>query len=110
MRLGTCRVWHSFGGDPRNYTGRVNGTVKLDQAGRVVLPKGLRDELRLSPGDALDVSLEGEEVRLRPRRSASPLHKKDGIWVFAAGKPLSHEDAAAAVRNVRERHGRSRHA
>ncbi len=80
--------------------------MKLDQAGRVVLPKGLRDELRLSPGDTLDVALEGGEVRLRPRRSATPLQKKDGIWVFAAGKPLSNEDAAAAIRNVRERHSR----
>jgi AbrB family looped-hinge helix DNA binding protein len=28
---------------------------KIGQAGRIVLPKSVRDELRLSPGDSLEV-------------------------------------------------------
>jgi AbrB family looped-hinge helix DNA binding protein len=33
----------------------MNGRVILDRAGRVVLPKALRDELNLSSGDTLDL-------------------------------------------------------
>ena len=37
----------------------MNSKVTLDQAGRVVIPKTLRDELRLSPGDTLDLIGQG---------------------------------------------------
>jgi AbrB family looped-hinge helix DNA binding protein len=39
----------------------MNSKVTLDQAGRVVLPKKLRDELHLFPGDTFDVSVQGDE-------------------------------------------------
>ncbi len=78
------------------------GKVTLDRAGRVVLPKSLRDELRVSPGDALDVSVQGDAVLLRPRRSSSPLEKKQGVWVFSAGKPMASDETAAVLRHVRE--------
>jgi len=75
--------------------------VTLDRAGRIVLPKSVRDELHLSAGDTFDISVEGEQVSLRPRRSSSPMHKKDGIWVFTSGKPLSQEEADEALRKTR---------
>jgi AbrB family looped-hinge helix DNA binding protein len=84
----------------------MNGKVTLDRAGRVVLPKSLRDELRISPGDALDVLVQGDAVLLRPRRSSSPLEKKQGVWVFSAGKPMASDETAAALRNVREQRDR----
>jgi AbrB family looped-hinge helix DNA binding protein len=31
----------------------MNTTVTIDKAGRVVIPKEIRDELRLEPGDSL---------------------------------------------------------
>lgn len=79
----------------------MTSKVTIDQAGRVVLPKKLRDELRLTPGDALDLSVQGDAVTLRPRRHSSPMHKKDGIWVFTSGKPLSQEEADEALRKTR---------
>ena len=39
--------------------------VTLDKAGRIVLPKLVRDELRLSPGDTLDLSVEGAAAHPR---------------------------------------------
>ena len=47
--------------------------VTLDRADRVVLPKNLRDELHLSPSDTLDVMVQCDEIKLRPRRSSSAL-------------------------------------
>ncbi|MDP8980977.1 MAG: AbrB/MazE/SpoVT family DNA-binding domain-containing protein [Acidobacteriota bacterium] len=66
----------------------MNTTVTLDKAGRVVIPKTLRDELRLEPGDTLELESEGENVTLRPVRSSSPLRKDRGIWVFGTGKRI----------------------
>jgi AbrB family looped-hinge helix DNA binding protein len=85
-----------------DYNGIVRNRVTLDQAGRVVLPKELRDELHLSPGDTLELSVHGEEVTLHPRRSASPLQKKQGVWVFSTGRPMASDETAEALRDLRE--------
>ena len=79
----------------------MNSKVTLDQAGRVVLPKKLRDELHLSPGDTLDLSVQGEAVTLRPRRSSSPLQKKQGVWVFSTGRSMTSDETAEALRDIR---------
>jgi AbrB family looped-hinge helix DNA binding protein len=71
-----------------------------------VLPKPLRDELHLSPGDALDVSVEGDQVTLRPRRNSSPLQKKQGVWVFSTGKPMLSDETGETLRDIREQRDR----
>lgn len=82
--------------------------VTLDRAGRVVLPKTLRDELRLSPGDCLDIAVKGDELTLRPRRAATPLEKERGVWVFRIGKPLAARDTDETLRTIRaQRHQKS---
>ncbi len=79
----------------------MNSKVTLDQAGRVVIPKTLRDELRLSPGDTLDVSVKGDEVTLRPRRGSRTLQRERGVWVFRTGEPLSAAETEETLRNIR---------
>lgn len=87
------------------YNGKMNSKVTLDRAGRVVLPKTLRDELHLSPGDTLDLTVKGDEVTLRPRRGATPLQKERGVWVFRTGKPLTAGETEETLRNIRaQRH------
>ena len=80
----------------------MNSTVILDKAGRVVIPKALRDELRLEPGDSLTLESDGDHVVLRPVRSASALHKKRGIWVFRGNRTLTAVEAYQALESVRE--------
>lgn len=83
----------------------MNSKVTLDRAGRVVLPKALRDEMHLSPGDTLDLTVKGDEVTLRPRRVATPLQKERGVWVFRTGKPLTADETEETLRNIRaQRH------
>ena len=82
--------------------GTMNATVTIDKAGRVVIPKEIRDELRLEPGDTLALESEAERVTLRPIH-ASPLQKERGVWVFHGGAPLSLEEANRIVRVTRER-------
>lgn len=79
----------------------MSNKVTLDRAGRVVLPKTLRDELHLSPGDTLDVTVKGDEVTLRPRRGATPLQKERGVWVFRTGEPLTAGETEETLRNIR---------
>ena len=84
------------------YDGILNATVTIDKAGRVVIPKGIRDELRLEAGDALALESEGERVTLQPLRGGTPLQKERGVWVFRGGKSLSLDEANQIVREARK--------
>jgi AbrB family looped-hinge helix DNA binding protein len=57
--------------------------LTLDRAGRVLIPKTLRQEWRLNPGDTLQLDILGEEaVTLRPVRPKALLKKEMGVWVY----------------------------
>ena len=56
--------------------------LTLDKAGRVVLPKPVRDRLQLAPGDTLHLEMEGERITLRPVRQNVMLKKELGVWVY----------------------------
>lgn len=77
-------------------------TVTLDKAGRVVIPKRLRDQLRLAPGDSLVLDSDGERVTLSPVRSASALRKEHGIWVFRSGTRISAAETDGALERLRQ--------
>jgi len=74
----------------------------MDKAGRVVIPKPLRDELDLSPGGSLELESTGEKITLRPVRLNAPLAKERGVWVFRTGQPLAASVTDAVLREVRE--------
>jgi len=78
--------------------------LTLDKAGHVVLPKPLRDQMQLGPGDTLQLESEGERITLRPIRPRATLKKECGIWVFQG------ESADASIPDLldRERDKRSR--
>jgi AbrB family looped-hinge helix DNA binding protein len=44
--------------------------VRLDQAGRIVLPARFRKSLRLSPGDAVTVTLDKDKLQISTSKSA----------------------------------------
>jgi AbrB family looped-hinge helix DNA binding protein len=80
-------------------------TVDLDKSGRIVLPKPVRDELQLEPGVTLEIESSGDEIKLRPLRGHAPLRKKQGVWVFRSGEPLTAETVEDTLREIRaERH------
>jgi AbrB family looped-hinge helix DNA binding protein len=67
---------------------KMNTRLVIDKAGRVVIPKPLREELQLQPGDTLEMESSGEQITLRPVRGTGPLMKEHGVWVFHSGQPL----------------------
>jgi AbrB family looped-hinge helix DNA binding protein len=79
----------------------MNTTLTVDKAGRVVLPKPLRDELQLAAGDALSLESSGDQIVLRPVRGTAAMRQKDGIWVFRTGQPVSNASVNETIRQVR---------
>lgn len=66
----------------------MSTTVTIDKAGRIVVPKGLRDELHLKAGDELEIDASDEAIHLRPRRTKSRLVRENGMWVIDTGGPV----------------------
>jgi AbrB family looped-hinge helix DNA binding protein len=56
--------------------------ISIDKAGRVVLPKPIRDQMRLEAGDNLFVEGHADQITLRPVRPQALLKKEYGIWVY----------------------------
>lgn len=83
------------------HTGMTTRLI-LDKAGRVAIPKPLREELHLEPGDALEMESAGEQITLRPIRGAGPLRKEQGVWVFYAGRPLTASSTDEILQRIRD--------
>ena len=78
--------------------------ITVDRAGRVVLPKPVRDKMRLTPGSTLELESQAEHVTLRAVRPQAALHKEFGIWVFqGASTDESIPDLLQASREKRVR-------
>jgi AbrB family looped-hinge helix DNA binding protein len=58
-------------------------TIQIDQAGRVVLPKPVREMLKLVPGDSLKVTVESSGIRLEPEQDSSGLTRKGSLLVIS---------------------------
>jgi AbrB family looped-hinge helix DNA binding protein len=60
----------------------------MDQAGRVVLPKKLRERFRLQGGDTLVLEVKGDEILLRPQKTKVRLERVNGVLVLVGEMPL----------------------
>lgn len=68
--------------------GAVNGMrLKIDKAGRIVLPKAVRDRLHLCEGSELRLLETENGVTLVPLRQEPSIVQKDGIWVHLGRLP-----------------------
>lgn len=54
---------------------------KVDAAGRIVIPKPLRDALRLVPGSSVDVAAYGTGLHVQPGGRTARLVEVDGVLV-----------------------------
>lgn len=80
----------------------MNTRLTIDKAGRVVIPKPLREELHLEAGDSLEMESAGEQITLRPIRGTGPLTKEHGVWVFHGGQPLAASTTDEMLQRIRE--------
>ena len=76
-------------------------TLTMDKAGRIILPKSLRDRLGLHAGSNLDVVETPDGIRLKPVEAEPLMVKKDGLLVYT-GKVPPGFDVVRAVEDDRE--------
>jgi AbrB family looped-hinge helix DNA binding protein len=81
----------------------MNTVVEIDKAGRIVVPKKLRDELHLTPGTRLTVERFGDTIVLEQDFPESKLELRDGLFVMTGGPRLIVEDVNAMIDDQRER-------
>ena len=76
--------------------------LTLDKAGRIVLPKSVRDDLRLEAGATLELETSDDGITLRPVPANGRLVKEHGVWVFQSDEPLTDEIVEEAARKIRK--------
>ena len=79
----------------------MDTTLTIDKAGRVVLPKPVRDQLQLSAGDSLVLDSAEDRIVLRPVRQVAGMRKKQGIWILDVDAPLTLEAVNQTTEDVR---------
>jgi AbrB family looped-hinge helix DNA binding protein len=70
----------------------------IDKAGRVVIPKSVRDRLGLRPGTPLDVVVTDDAVHLRPAVPLAVVAERDGRLVAVSDTPIDD----AIVQDLRD--------
>ncbi len=96
-----CKCWVN----PPNFS-KMNARLIIDKAGRIVLPKPLREELHLEPGNSLEIENAGEMITLRPVRGTGQLRKVHDVWVFHSGESLparATDEMLQKIRNERDK-------
>src|SRR5260370_34295899 len=90
----------------------MNTTLTIDKAGRVVLPKPVRDALQISPGDSLELESSEDQIIWRPAKGRARMYKKQGVRVLHGHAPLparAGDDTIRKVRRDRERVSLGKH-
>ncbi|HWX44771.1 MAG TPA: AbrB/MazE/SpoVT family DNA-binding domain-containing protein [Solirubrobacteraceae bacterium] len=78
--------------------------VSIDRAGRVVVPKRVRDELGFSPDRPLEAEVVDGRLELSvPHAPAKIVPGPNGPVVAATGTPITDEEMRRALEAVRER-------
>jgi len=81
----------------------MNAIVEIDKAGRIVVPKKLRDALHLTPGTRIKVERSGDSLVLEQDFPEPKLEMIDGLWVMTGGPRLAAQDVNAIIDEQRER-------
>jgi AbrB family looped-hinge helix DNA binding protein len=69
----------------------------VDEVGRIVIPKPLRDRLRLTPGTKVDVSEYGDGLHVTPVSRTARIEELDGRLVAVADTPITDDDVVALI-------------
>jgi AbrB family looped-hinge helix DNA binding protein len=65
--------------------------LKIDNAGRIVLPKPVRDRLGLRAGSDLELAESGEGILLTPARQQPSLIRRNGLLIHCGKLPKGYE-------------------
>jgi antitoxin PrlF len=75
-------------------------TATLSSKGQMVIPKSIREQLDLKPGDTIDfVIQENGDILIRP--AVQEVQKLKGMLQRADRKPVSIEDMNLVIKNLK---------
>jgi AbrB family looped-hinge helix DNA binding protein len=78
--------------------------VTIDKAGRIVVPKAMRDELGLTPDTDLDIEVVDGRLEVSPPQSSARLVEgRYGPVIETPGARVTDEDIRRTLEAVRER-------
>jgi AbrB family looped-hinge helix DNA binding protein len=78
--------------------------VTIDRAGRIVVPKPLREDLGLSPDTPLEIDIVDGHLEVSTRHEPpAVVEGPHGPIVAATGKPISDKDVRRVLEAGRER-------
>lgn len=77
-------------------------SIPIDRAGRVVLPKHLRERFHLREGDMLSLEVKGDAIELRPEKTGQVVNV-NGLLVYSdpSAKLPEGVDFVAEMRDAR---------
>lgn len=78
--------------------------ITIDRAGRVVIPKEIREEAGIEPGVPLTVSCREGRIEIEPRRRPVRIVKRGRLQVAVSvdeGEPLTRETVRRAQDRLR---------
>lgn len=79
----------------------MNAIAEIDKAGRVVVPKKLRDSLHLVPGTRLSLRQDGDALVIQAESKPRGLYMEKGTLVYDAG-PVPPSDVVEWIAEDRE--------
>ncbi|MGA7872822.1 MAG: AbrB/MazE/SpoVT family DNA-binding domain-containing protein [Candidatus Binatus sp.] len=85
----------------QNIVSATTAKITVEKVGAIVLPKRVREQLQIAPGDELELESLHDRITLRPLRGNAQLRKKRGVWVFHCGEPLSASTVEETIKQVR---------
>lgn len=77
----------------------------IDKAGRVVIPKQIRERLALGGGDEVEIELRYGRIEIsRPFRDEPLIETEHGLLTFASGPGLTADETRDLIERQRMRH------
>ena len=77
----------------------MSTTITVGKAGRLVIPKTMRDRLHIREGSRLRVDVVEEKLEFTPEEDEVKIERRNGLPVITGWKGF---DAAKAVNEMRE--------
>lgn len=79
----------------------ANMKTKIDNFGRVLIPRKIRKASGLNPGDTLEIEQSENQILITGKPSKSGLVKKDGLLVYKSGISGEFKDYVKTIRDER---------
>ena len=76
-------------------------SISIDQAGRIILPKPLRDQFCLQAGSQLEISIHSDHFELKPAGTKPTMIRQEGLWVHQGEAQAPLADAVRQMRDER---------